>query len=105
VVVEHKEDLNYLLGDNWWKVVVLPKHKGRDFIDFTLYLPVTFTFKPTDDFMLLTLTSMTKQNMMGQVQWDTRFGRKGPPVVDGDDADSESEAEAEAMGVDCLHLD
>mmetsp|Transcript_15742 Transcript_15742/g.26556 ORF Transcript_15742/g.26556 Transcript_15742/m.26556 type:complete len:430 (+) Transcript_15742:106-1395(+) len=105
VVVEHKESLNYLLGENWWKVVVLPKHKGRDFIDFTLSLPVAFTFKPTDDFMLLTLTSMKKQNMMGQVQWDTRYGRKGPPVVDGDEAESESESEAEAEGVDSLFLD
>lgn len=94
MVVKEKESLNYLLGENWCKIRVLHKHKQRDFIDYTVSHPVTFTFKPTDDFFIFSLTSLKKENMMGQVQWDTRYGRKDPPVEDGEEAE---EAEMDSI--------
>jgi len=37
---------------------------------------------------------LKKENMMGQVQWDTRYGRKDPPVEDGEEAE---EAEMDSI--------
>jgi len=71
-----------------------PQAQERDFIDYTVSHPVTFTFKPTDDFFIFSLTSLKKENMMGQVQWDTRYGRKDPPVEDGEEAE---EAEMDSI--------
>lgn len=88
-----RESLNYLLGENWCKIRVLHKYDQRDFIDYTVSHPVTFTFKPTDDFFVFSLTSLKKENMMGQVQWDTRYGRKkDPPVEDGEEAEAEMDS-------------
>jgi hypothetical protein len=77
VFVEKPEELEYLLGKRWWKIVVKPKMEGRDILKYTISCPVYLLIRPTRDNnkMYFAMKGLEKKNQAGMVQWDTKVGR------------------------------